>query len=141
VGQHTFWTTLSWVEVGLGAASFIPGLDVITLPLFVAGAALSSLSTAHSCATGSKHACGFGVTSTLVGGGGFGAYRGASRFGEAANAAAGSRNIFKAVVVAGFLEAAQSLTKGVMHVLNGGSLISSGLTNLPCSAYRIPGSC
>jgi hypothetical protein len=70
--NNTFWTTLSWVEVGPGAASFIPGLNVITLPLFVAGAALSSLSTAHSCATGSKHACGFGVTSILVGGGGFG---------------------------------------------------------------------
>jgi len=33
------------------------------------------------------------------------------------------------------------LARGAELIINGASLITSGLTNLPCSAYRIAASC
>lgn len=124
------------MEVGLGVLSFVPGVGTV---FFIAGMGLSILTTAHSCATGAQGPCAFGIASILTGGVGYGIGRGAINLRKASDAAFAARGFFEPIIKSALLGAAGDLARGAELITNGTSLITSGLTNLPCSVFRTPG--
>jgi hypothetical protein len=133
------WTILSWTEVGLGVLSMFTGLGLIADIAFFAGSGLSMLSTAHSCASGARSDCIFGAVSIGMGGAGFGIGRVAARLRDASDAALAAKGFFKPVIKSAFLGTLSSLAYASAQTHNGISVIMSGLSNLPCSAFQQPG--
>jgi hypothetical protein len=133
------WKIMSVTEIVLGVASVIPVFAPVAGALLLAGALLSTESTIHDCQIGATNDCIFNGSSIALGFGGSALDGVAKNARIASDVALAGRGFFKPVIKSIYY-GLKSITAGAAsYANNGGSLITSGLSNLPCNSPRQAG--
>ena len=126
--MHTHKAVLGYVEIGPGIVALVTPFGVLADAAFFAGMALSVATTADSCANREVGSCVLGAASIAAGGAAFAAERMAANLATAARTAGFLRRPL--------LQGAAFIARRYRDLGNGMSLVTSGLTNLPCRALQ-----
>jgi hypothetical protein len=141
VAKHwgTIMTVTSYVEIGLGVVSLFTPLGWVAVAAFYVGTALTVATTTTACVKGEGPACGLGIASLGLGGASYKLGEVAENMETLANAAVRDPRFWKPLVKVVVYSAAGALAQIGKYSTGGASVITTGVSSLPCGYIQSSG--